>query len=127
MLNYMTQKTLQAAHAREACESVSPLCYTHQALLYQQYSTSGPFLLQNPGQVHFLEEGQKKKLRDLFSACKKNIYLRLLPFKHLLNSIFYRKSCVTEGKAKEKSESKAANSILGCIKSVTRRVSVTQH
>lgn len=45
-------------------------------------------------------------------------HLRLLPFKHLLNSTFYRRICLTEGNAKEKLESKVASSILGCIKSV---------
>lgn len=64
----------------------------------------------------------KKELWDLFRVCKKNIYLRLFPFKHLLNSIFYRKVCLTERNAKEKLESKVAGSILGCIKSVTGRV-----
>lgn len=43
----------------------------------------------------------KKELWDLFRVCKENIYLRLLPFKHLLNSTFYRKICITEGKLKK--------------------------
>lgn len=98
------------------------MLHTHQALLYQQYSTSEPFLLWNPGHIHLLEEGQKRNY-GIFSVCKKNIYLRLLPFKHLLNSTFYTKICLTEGNAKEKLEGKAASSILDCINSANRRVS----
>lgn len=50
----------------------------------------------------------EKELWDLFRVCKKNIYPRLLPFKHLLNSTSYRKTYIPEGNAKAGSQGQLA-------------------